>query len=164
MVTSQYQDPSSVALEGTLRIVNNILTAVDNVGLQQQLRQELARVIAQQSDSNIPVKELQQQYKEFAQRYLVIKQPFHWNVNNPNDPSNFSRDIDQYLELVEFCAFLQNTELLESWGINSLNFHGGPYTLAATASEYVNAFEYAIQQVPDVIKPYLQWLIQVFNQ
>ena len=164
MVASQSQDPSSVALEGTLRIVNEILTAVDNVGLQQQLRQELSRVVANRNAPNIPVKALQQQYREFAERYLIIKQPFHWNTVYPNDRANFEKDVDQYLELVEFCAFLQSTELLQTWGINVLASTGGRYVLAAPAPSYVNAFSYAMREVPDVVKPYLQWLIAAFTQ
>jgi len=139
--------------------MDGILTAVERLGLESELRDQLATILSQ----NQPVAELQQQYQKFVGRYLAVKQPFHWNSSAHGTP-DAEKDIDQYLELVEFCAFVENTELLEQWGLNILEYWGGNRTLAESPNYYVRAFKFVMDDSPDTIKPYLKWLIEVFKQ
>jgi len=162
---TQSPDPYFLALEGILRIVNRIFTAVETLGIQSELRQELNKMLHEGEGEDKPqLNELKAQYKAFVDRYLAVKQPFHWNTRENDNSCNVEQDIAQYLELVEFCTFIGDKDILKKWGLQTLVQHNGSYCLADIPSYYVPAFQNAKSESPPTVRPYLEWLIQQFEQ
>jgi|GEM_PF-6892354 len=157
-------DLSEVALEGLLRIVNGILTTVERLSLQQQFREKLIEVVHAGQEDTSQIDSLKEEYKKFADRYLTLKQPFHWNVDGGDNSNNSQEDIDQYLELVEFCAFVGDLDLLKKWGVDSLRCNGGKYILSENFDYYINAFQFSKQESPLTVQELLDELINIFKK
>lgn len=155
---------SDVALAGLLRILDNMLSSTENLGIREQFREELSRLSDQTSNQEINISELREKYFYIAQRYLSLKQPFSWNIRGYDNSENGERDINQYLELIEFSAFTGTYSLLEEYGFDCLEDFGGSFILGESYSYYYEAFHYLLQsRASYATKEYFQYIFGRFE-
>lgn len=144
---------SDFALGRLLRIVDDMLSSIDNLRLQNQIRDELSKLRTQNQVGNpqeneVSLDTLRAKYDGIAKRYLELKQPFHWNIVGRDNSENTNRDVEQYLELIEFSAFVGSFEILEIYGFQSLKKFGGDYILAENSDFYFDVFSFWLSQNP----------------
>ncbi|MCF2148663.1 hypothetical protein IQ276_019965 [Desmonostoc muscorum LEGE 12446] len=157
--------------------VKEIISSIKNENnLSNKLKEDIIQLLNSFLKNANNAEKIIHSYKQSVDQSLNSRKepPFSWNLENCSKQKkevNFHKDLEQYLELIGYCVFCENFDLLDTWGIQQ-PFKPG-FRLAKSIDCYLQQF-HIWKNNPQVfaehgisfseVEPYIKQLIHKFEE
>jgi hypothetical protein len=153
--------PEEATMINPEQSINQVRELINRANLTPDLTEKLQIFVEEMKAMNIKFNDVQSSYKKLVHDYFKATKPFEYNrnrtsmpVTNPAEDPNFDKDVDMYLQLIEYSGLSDDTEysILQRWGIDYPFAPGGP-GLSQPVIEYKKFLISVRDELSESMKP-----------